>query len=241
MSTKPVGPRALARQARLEEIMAVANRQLAEEGAAGLSLRAIAREIGIVSSAIHRYFPTRDDLLTSLIIEAYDSLGEAVERAVAANHDRSPADRWVDAAATIRTWACDQPHRWALLYGTPVPGYAAPERTVDSGIRVSLALLSIVNDAAAQGDISEETPVSASGPHDVDPAHGVGPDLAQMAERVDIAVDPATLLRTLAAWSQLFGLVSLELFGQTRGFVGDDETLFIATARIMAQTIGLSS
>ncbi len=214
----------------------MANRHLATGGAAGLSLRAVAREVGIVSSAIHRYFPTRDDLLTSLIVEAYDSLGEAAERSVADSRDRSPADRWVDAAAAIRTWACDQPHRWSLLYGTPVPGYAAPERTVESGIRVSLALLSIVNDAAGEDTINAVIPAP-------DPAFaaagGLGQDLVQMAEQVDINVDPATLLRTLTAWSQLFGLISFELFGQTRGFVGDDEALFIATARVMAHTIGL--
>lgn len=235
MSTKPAGPRAQARQARLEEILAVANRQLADDGAAGLSLRAIAREVGIVSSAIHRYFPTRDDLLTSLIIEAYDALGDAAERSVADSRGQAPADRWVDAATAIRSWGCDQPHRWALLYGTPVPGYAAPERTVEPGIRVSLALLSIVNDA---GVVSTETRAAVDASVG-DPARGLGRDLAQLAEQVGITIDPATMLRALAAWSQLFGLISLELFGQTRGFVGDDESLFIATARVMADTIGL--
>ena len=64
-----------------DEIKAVARRQLATVGAQGLSLRAVSRELGMVSSALYRYFPSRDDLLTVLIIDAYDALGEAAEAA----------------------------------------------------------------------------------------------------------------------------------------------------------------
>src|SRR4051794_15839993 len=125
--------RARARAAITEEILNEGRRQLAAEGAAALSLRSIARELGMVSSAVYRYVDSRDDLLTRLIIESYNSLGDATEAAVAASATQAPASRWVDAALTIRQWALARPHEYMLLYGTPVPGYAAPDDTVAPG------------------------------------------------------------------------------------------------------------
>src|SRR5215218_139210 len=72
--------RARVRQELTSEIKAVARRQLATEGA-NLSLRAVARELGMVSSAVYRYFPSRDDLLTALMIDAYHDMGDAIDAA----------------------------------------------------------------------------------------------------------------------------------------------------------------
>ena len=109
----PSAPRTARARARAEltaEIKAIARRHLAEQGAAGLSLRAVARELGMVSSAIYRYFPSRDHLLTALIIDAYDALGEAAEQAESA----APADdlmaRWLALASGARAWALANPH-----------------------------------------------------------------------------------------------------------------------------------
>ena len=66
----------------IDEIKAIARQHLATDGA-NLSLRAVARDMGMVSSAIYRYFPSRDDLLTALILDAYNALGAAVEAAEA--------------------------------------------------------------------------------------------------------------------------------------------------------------
>jgi AcrR family transcriptional regulator len=225
--------RALAREAITAEIMETARRQLAEDGAAGLSLRSITRELGMVSSAIYRYVDSRDDLLTRLIIEAYDSLGGAAEAAVAATTGRPDAERWVAAALAIREWALGRPHEYMLLYGTPVPGYAAPDDTVTPGTRVTLALLSIVREAATAGRLS--APV-----HAVDTPTQLADDLERLASVVDLRVPNSVLLATLAAWTQLFGLLSFELSNQTRGVVEDHAALFAATTRLSALSIGLS-
>src|SRR5499427_10457373 len=87
--------RARARAELTREIKEEARRQLAEVGGNGLSLRAVARELGMVSSALYRYFPSRDDLLTALIVDAYDALGEAAEAASARSAGAAPARRWV--------------------------------------------------------------------------------------------------------------------------------------------------
>src|SRR5665213_1175387 len=79
-----------------EEIKTVARRHLAEQGSAALSLRAVAREVGMVSSAVYRYFPSRDELLTALIIDAYDAVGGQAEAADRDSYDRGVAARWMN-------------------------------------------------------------------------------------------------------------------------------------------------
>lgn len=222
------GARARARAEVRAAILAAAAKRVAEDGANDLSLRAVARDVGMVSSAVYRYFPSRDDLLTALIIEAYDSLGDHSEAAIAASRGRPGAERWVDAALAIRAWALAHRNDYALIYGTPVPGYAAPDDTVASGTRVSRALVSIVRDA------NELEPI---------PDHPITPSLtasfAALRQEIDLDVDDATTLAVVTAWTQLFGLLSFELFGQTRNFVDDDEALFRASATAMAASIGL--
>ena len=225
--------RARARAAITDEIMSEARRQLAAEGAAALSLRSIARELGMVSSAIYRYVDSRDDLLTRLIIEAYDALGDAAETAVSSSAGQPDAERWVATALAIRDWALARPHEYLLLYGTPVPGYVAPDDTVTPGTRVTLALLSIVRDASIDSRLS---PTAV----ELDTPAQLATDLARLGSIVDLDVPPATFVAVLAAWTQLFGLLGFELSNQTRGVVEDHAALFAATARLGALSIGLT-
>lgn len=212
-----------ARREITREIVEEARRQLATEGAAGLSLRSVARELGMVSSGIYRYFPSRDELLTALIVEAYDSLGEAAE--VAATRDGTPRQRWIATCRAIRSWAIAHPHEYALVFGTPVPGYAAPEQTTRAGTRATLALLGILGDAGIDDDRSVPPPVE--------------PMMERVAEFGGIETSPATLLAAVTAWTQLYGIITFELFGQTRGLAEDREALFDATIEVMADVIGL--
>lgn len=225
------GARARARASTTADIKAEASRQLAATGAAGLSLRAVARELGMVSSAVYRYFATRDELLTALIVDAYNELGEVAETCVA-NSRWSSRRRWVETAVAIRAWGMAHPHEWALLYGSPVPGYAAPETTVDPGTRVSRALLTIVADASRAGELERRDGPSVP--------RELAKELGVLGELTDTPVDAATMVRALAAWTQLFGLVSFDVFGQTRGVVEDHAALFRVSAELMADTTGLS-
>jgi AcrR family transcriptional regulator len=234
MATKKIS-RAEAREEMNREILRAGRRQLEEVGAAALSLRAVARELGVVSSAVYRYVASRDELLTRLIDAAYNSLGDDVDAAVTASRSHPALDRWIDAAATIRTWAHQHPHEYSLLYGSPVPGYAAPEVTAVSGTRATRALVSIVSDARADKQLAPRR----SGHDAVDPL--LTKDFAALRSAVDIDVSDAVVLDTLIAWSQLFGLVSFELFNQTRGIVEHHEALFLSSSRRLGHTIGLRS
>src|SRR5215831_19483939 len=131
----------------IREITEIARRQLATDGAAGLSLRAVAREMGMVSSAIYRYFPSRDDLLTTLIIDGYNAVGAAVEKAEAACPAEDYAARWLAACRAVRAWALAHPHEYALVYGSPVPGYQSPERTIGPASRAAAVFGKIISDA----------------------------------------------------------------------------------------------
>src|SRR5439155_24329940 len=141
--------RARVRAELIEEIKNAARRQIATEGAS-LSLRAVARELGMVSSALYRYFASRDDLLTALIIDAYNAMGEASERADEGIADRTDVlGRWLAVARSLRAWALAFPHEYALIYGSPVPGYAAPQDTIGPSTRPVLVLGSILAAAKA--------------------------------------------------------------------------------------------
>ena len=110
----------------MQDITRIGREHLAEHGAAALSLRAVARDLGVVSSAVYRYVANRDDLLTLLVVDGYDELGDAVDAAVA----DVPADdyrgRFLAVGRAVRAWALREPATYALLFGSPVPGYEAP-------------------------------------------------------------------------------------------------------------------
>jgi AcrR family transcriptional regulator len=204
------------------EITAEARRQLAVEGAAGLSLRAVTRSLGMASSAIYRYFPSRDDLLTALIVDAYDAIGSAAESADADCPRQDYAGRWRAVGVAIRAWAIANPHEYALVYGSPVPGYRAPQDTVGPATRVTLVMAGIVDDAARAGDLV--------GPPEVG---GLPvPDAAVLEESrrlVELALPhtpDAVVVRAVVAWTQLFGMISFELFGHFHQVIDRVEPVF---------------
>lgn len=233
-----MAPQPTARNRAREQITAditeEARRQLAVSGAAALSLRSVARALGMVSSAVYRYVPSRDELLTRLIVEAYDSLGAAAEEVLEATDGDAPTERLVLVAHAIRDWAIAHRHEYALLYGSPVPGYAAPQTTVESGIRPSLALLRVVADAKRSRQFRTRR---RSGPSVI--SEGLAADFAELRSNVDLEVGDETVLDVLMGWTQLFGLISFELFGQTRGVISQHRDMYEASARRMASHVGL--
>ncbi|HEY2304322.1 MAG TPA: TetR/AcrR family transcriptional regulator [Streptosporangiaceae bacterium] len=217
----------------IREITEIARRQLATEGATGLSLRAVAREMGMVSSAIYRYFPSRDDLLTTLIIDGYNAVGAAVEKAEAACPPQDYAGRWLAACRAVRNWALAHPHEYALVYGSPVPGYQAPERTIGPASRPAVVFGKIIGDAYRAGATADlpapRVPVPAS----------FAPDAARLRDTILEAVPDHIAAAALIAWSGLFGLVSFELFGQFENVVTDRAAFFDHGAAGLGSLTGL--
>lgn len=208
MSQRPDGVRKVRREDVTTRILLLGRAHLAEHGAAALSLRAISRELGMVSSAVYRYVANRDDLLTLLVVDAYTEVADAVDAAIAGSGPRPWSARVLSAANALRDWAVREPARYALIYGSPVPGYAAPpERTVEPGTRVIRAVLGLVSEGVAAGAIS-------GGPSPVPLDARLRADLDAVARELGLDLDPDVLARAVMLWSAMIGAVSLEVFGQ---------------------------
>ena len=178
--------------------------QLATTGVSALSLNAIAKRMGMSGPALYRYFGSRDELLTELIRDAYRSLADTVRAAFDSGADVAGL------AHAIRDWAREDPHRYFLIYGTPVPGYHAPDETT----KISSEIMTVLIDAhAALSPQPAATPFDA---HLEDHRGWAGGHPA-----------PATALHwALSFWTRLHGVLSLELAGHFAGMEFDPDLLF---------------
>ena len=223
------GVRARVRAEMITEIKAAARRHLATDGA-NLSLRAIARDMGMVSSALYRYFAGRDDLLTALILDAYNEMGEVAEKADASVDPADAAGRFLTVARALRRWALTNPAEYALLYGTPVPGYAAPTDTTAPAARPVLVLGAILSAA--------RTPDSAGEDAGLSPA--LHAEMRGVADLVSPGADDPTMIRGLIAWTLLFGALNFELFGRIDNVIDERDEWFDVQMRSMIDYMGLS-
>lgn len=226
--TDDVGKRQDARERLEAQIIELGRRQLVTEGAAGLSLRAIARDLGMVSSAVYRYVASRDELLTVLLVDAYSELADAVDRARDTRGGTWREDVLAIAHA-MRRWAIDHPASWALLYGSPVPGYHAPaERTTGPGTRVMAALLAAVADGVVAGDVRTSDPAG----------HRTSADFDEIRHEFGFPGDDAVLAKCFLAWAGIIGAISLEVFeGYGADTLTDPDALFATQLELLIGVI----
>jgi AcrR family transcriptional regulator len=227
----PRSARERVRRELTSEIKEVALAQLASGGGAALSLRAIAREMGMASSALFRYFRSRDALLTALIIDSYSSLAEAAETAEDQVHQRSIEDRWMAICHGVRNWAVAFPHQYALIFGSPIPGYAAPAGTIAPASRVPLLLGQLLVDLMSEKsyDAGAHPEPSAALRRAIDPVRAMMPG----------SIPSDLMVRGLMAWTYLFGAVSFEVFGHRHNVIADHDAFFDHEIRRMATMVGL--
>ena len=191
----------------MRDIVRIGRAHLATEGAAALSLRAVARDLGLVSSAVYRYVASRDELLTLLVVDGYDELGDAVDAALSTVDPSDHAGRMVAIARAVRAWALAEPATYALLFGSPVPGYEAPaERTTGPGTRVVVRLVETWEAAWRAGAVaSDDEPLTP---------RRLTRDIARIRREMGLTAPDRLIARGLFAWAALFGCVSWEVFGQ---------------------------
>lgn len=224
----PRNLRARVRAEMTEEIKSVARQHLATDGA-NLSLRAVARDLGMASSAVYRYFASRDELLTALIIDAYNTVGDAAEQA--AGQQATPLGKWLAAGHAARDWALENPHEWALIYGSPVPGYQAPQDTIVPATRLLMQLGHALAEAYQKGELAVREPVTGRFLEQLGP----------IAEQFHPGLPARFVADTIAAYFQLCGAISYELFGQLRNSVEEDRRGFFEfQMRNAATTVGLT-
>ncbi|MEU5838090.1 TetR/AcrR family transcriptional regulator [Streptomyces diacarni] len=188
------------------EIKERAWEQIATAGASALSLNAIAKQLGMSGPALYRYYAGRDELITELVRDAYQSLADTIRAASEAGADVAAlAHAW-------RRWALEDPHRYLLVFGTPVPGYRAP----DDVTTVASQIMTVLIDAFAA--LTPEAPVTPFGTH-----------LDSHREwAADNPAPSAVLHRALTLWTRLHGVLSLEVAGHFAGMGFDPASLFAA-------------
>ena len=217
------------------EIIAAASRALAEQGAPALSLRSVARDLGMAPSALYRYVKSRDELLTLLIVNAYEDLGASLRQAAggqaACGQAGSLRERYLAAAWQLRAWAFDHPQEWALLYGSPVPGYEAPELTLPAATEVHRVFIGLMERAADAGDLRPPAGPPAS--------KKAKKSVAVIADALPTTLDRPAVLAALLAASQLFGAVSMELFGHFEGGMSDPGAVYEYLIETVADRVGL--
>lgn len=211
-------------------IIDLGRRQLVDRGAGGLSVRAIARDLGMVSSAVYRYVASRDELLTLLLVDAYSDLADTVDRA-----RETVGDLWSDDVIAIaratRRWAVAHPARWALLYGSPVPGYHAPaERTVAAGTRVVGALFDAVAAGIATGDIRLTNDFAPQ---------PMSSDFERIRHEFGFPGDDRVITKCFLLWAGVLGAISLEVFGQYGAdTLTDPAAVFDTQLRLLVDVLG---
>lgn len=191
-----------ARGALQQAIKETAWRQIAESGAPSLSLRAIARDLKITAPAIYNYFPSRDDLVTALIIDAYRDFGDAQLTAVNAVPETDLPGRLAAAGNAYRAWAVANPEHYQLIFGTPIPGYVAPEETSPAAARSLSALVSVLEALRIQNRLFVKREM------EIDPS-----SLAAFEQWKKVGADAhiQSFSIALIIWARVHGLVSLEI------------------------------
>jgi AcrR family transcriptional regulator len=213
-SSRPTTPRQRARATTIDDAKAIALRQLAEGGVEAISLKAISLELGLTGPAIYRYFASRNDLLTELIVDAYDDLATAIGAAASATATRSGAAQLDALADAYRGWALGQPHRYRLLYAAPVPGYEPnAQRLVDAANRTMATLI----DVYAQTGISSNNPLTKR----------LAKQLRQWGNNHQRgSASPDILYLAVITWTRLHGFVSLEIENAFTSMGVDPDTIF---------------
>ncbi len=205
------------------EVKQAALRQLAESGPGGVSVSAIGKQLGVSGPALYRYFASRDELLTELVIDAYHDLAAALSAAASAGASAAaslapspdPRARFEALARAYRSWALAQPHRYRLLFGPPLPGYDAhAQQLVDASQAAMNQLLGVLCELGDHPAAPPPRPLAAQ--------------LSAWAQAHVPGIDPATALRAVLVWSRLHGLVSLEIAGNFASMGVDPDQVFEA-------------
>ena len=204
MSTAEAGPRGRYRAQVQTEIKQYAWEQIAASGVSALSLKAIAKQLGMSGPALYRYYASRDELITALIRDAYRSLADTVREAYRKGVDVAGLAR------VIREWARSDPQRYLLIYGTPIPGYQAPDDTT----AISVEIMTVVIDTYRRdGGVPSGRPFETH--------------LDSHRQWAGDPTAPASALRqALAFWTRVHGVLSLELAGHFAGMGFDPALLF---------------
>ena len=234
MSPRPKREGARERSETITRIKAVARQQMAEHGTAGLSLRGIARAMGITAPAIYNYFPRLEDLITALIVDAFTALAEAMEAAERAEPADRPYDKIMALCLAYRAWAIEHPTDFQLIGGNPIPGYQAPEEiTIPLARRPFLGLFRWFIHAHQAGEL-----IIPAEYQTVPPAMTEG--IASWTRLSGIEMPDPLMGLLMSGWARIYGLTALEMYHHLQPLVGECATLYRYEMVAFLQQLGLT-
>jgi AcrR family transcriptional regulator len=211
----------------------IARQQMATEGTAAVSLRGIARALDVTAPALYRYYASADDLITALIADGFNSLGDAQEATAAQMADAPVQARLLALLMAYRAWALDHAVDFQLIYGNPIPGYVAPrEITVPAVIRTFVPMVTAVEQALQSRALIPQQP------YDVIPPQVMAHEQAMISQR-DYPISILSFHLTMILWSQLHGIIMLELYNHIGANVGDVEAFYSSSLRALLKSMGL--
>lgn len=216
-----------------QEIKTVAYRQIAANGAASLSLRAIARELNVTAPAIYNYYSRRDDLVTALIVDSYNSLADALQSARDAAPETDYAAQLMGTLIAYRAWALEHPEEYSLIFGTPIPDYQAPaEITTPAATRGMDTIIGILEAAEGAGALDLTPTTGALSPP-------LREALLTWKHRRGYSASIQVMYLSQVGWGRIHGLVMLEIYNHLAPFFYDTDALYQAEADSLLRLAGL--
>lgn len=221
------------RENTLEEIKDVARQQMAADGTSALSLRAIATKMGMTAPAIYRYYPSRDDLITALIVDAFNALADAVTEAEAQVAPAAYTNRLLAALGAYRSWALAHPTDFQLIYGNPIPGYSAPnDITVPAVVRTFTVIVRVIEEAIQAGALTP-LPEHKNLPPTIDRY------LTDLIVRDAYHIQVASMYIGMVGWTRIHGIIMLELYGHLGPSIGDVDALYKFELKSLCRQLGM--
>lgn len=218
----------------LDEILEVARGQLVASGPTGISLRAIAREMGMTAPALYRYFDSLEDLVTALVASCYDDLTAEIVAERDRHADQPVGVRMIECSRAFRRWALAHTPEFSLLFGTPIPELSTdPEGpSEEAGRRFGSVF------GAMFVELWATAPFPVPADSDIEPALAAG--LRECQEKMGIGDLPlGAVLAYMSSWVKLYGAVTMEVFGHLKFATDDGGPLFELTMREICSTLGI--
>jgi AcrR family transcriptional regulator len=215
-----------------EEIKETARRLMEEHGTGGVTTRLIAREMGLTAPALYHYFASRDELITALIVDAFNALADTLQEVGEQAKGEGPGERLRKTLLAYRQWALQHPADFQLIYGNPIPGYEAPrEVTVPAAVRGFRVLVPLVDQLLENNPGHSSSDYSSITPE-------VYAFLSEQISREGYPVTPEAMYLTIVGWTRIHGIIMLELFHHLQPTIGDVDTFYRSEIEVLLKSIG---
>jgi hypothetical protein len=218
------------------EIKQTARRILVEQGPEAVTLRAIARDMGVTAPALYRYFDSHEELVRRVVGDIFGELADKIHAAIeaaGAASDGDLAEKMAAACQGFRQWALAHKAEFALLFGTPLPGI----NVEDDDLTEECARKFAGTFYALFLELWRKNPFPVPPPEEIDP--GLREQLARYRDGIGADVPLGALLTFLRCWVRLYGIVSMEVFGHLGFALDDPAPIFEITLAELARLVGL--